>query len=328
MTTATPRREFLKQSATAAAVAMVGGATLAPEAEAAPGRPVVTAHRDVPIVDCHQHLWDLNQFKLPWLGGAPAILSRTYLPAHYRHETAGLNVVKSVYMEVDVAPEEQVKEAEHLLRIIEDESNTTVGAVISGRPGSPDFKAYADRFKDEPRIKGFRRVLHPSDLPKGHCLEPQFVKSVQHMGEIGKSFDIVIRNTEISDGAKLADACPGTRFILDHCGNGSVQAMDRSQWRRDISDIAQRENVICKISGIIANADPVNWKYSDLEPLIKHCISEFGWGRVIFASDWPVCTLTAKLREWVACLKWIVRDESAENVRKLFHDNAVAFYQL
>ena len=326
MTATTPRREFLKQGA-AAALAMSAGAALAPEARSAEptrGHP----HPNVPIVDCHQHLWDLNRFWLPWLETAPPILSRSYLPPHYAHETAGLHLAKSIYMEVDLAPEQQLAEAEWVIGQCEDDSTPTVAAVISGRPIQPAFRAFAARFKDSPYIKGFRRVLHPPSLPRGHCLQPEFVKNMRFLGEIGKSYDIVIRNTEISDGAKLAELCPDTRFILDHCGNGDVQAKDRSQWRRDIASIARRPNVICKISGIIASADHDHWKYEDLEPLVKHCIAEFGWDRVIFAGDWPVCTLTAPLREWVACLKWIVRDAKPEQVRKLFHDNAVAFYGL
>ena len=103
------------------------------------------------------------------------------------------------------------------------------------------------------------------------------------------------------DAAKLIDACPDTRFVLDHCGNADVQAKDRSQWQRDLAAVAERKNVVCKVSGIVASAKPGQWTADDLAPIIRHVQKVFGPDRVMFASDWPVCTLAATLPEWVDC---------------------------
>ena len=92
--------------------------------------------------------------------------------------------------------------------------------------------------------------------------------------------------------------------------------------------IAKRDNVICKISGIVASAEPGAWTPDDLAPVINHCLESFGKDRVMFASDWPVCTLVATYRQWVEALKTVVQDWNEDDRRKLFHDNAVRFYEL
>jgi predicted TIM-barrel fold metal-dependent hydrolase len=310
------RREFLKQTAAAAAVVTLGGVTMSAEKK----------EDAISIVDTHHHLWDLKKFRLPWTSGVPK-LNRSFVMKDYDEATKGLNVVKSVYMEVDVTPEQRVEEAEYVIEICKSKKTPMRAAVISGEPSAPDLKDYMKQFKDSPTIKGVRRVLHPDSLPPGHCLKPEFIKGVRLLGEMGKTYDIVIRHAELGDAAKLVDACPDTRFILDHCGNANVQMPDMTQWKKDIHALAQRKNLICKVSGIIASAKP-NWKPADLAPFIQHVIAEFGWNRVVFGGDWPVCTLTASYKQWVDALKEIVSDATPEQKRKLFHDNAVRFYGL
>jgi predicted TIM-barrel fold metal-dependent hydrolase len=281
----------------------------------------------IPIVDTHQHLWDLNKFRLPWIkAGSP--LAKSFVMDDYRKTTAGLNVVKAVYMEVDVDPTQQTAEAEYITDICKRGDSPTVAAVISGRPASDGFKKYITQFKDNRYIKGVRQVLHGEGTPAGYCLNEQFIKSVRLLGELGMSFDLCLRSGELLDGAKLIDACPDTRFILDHCGNANVQAKGRSQWQRDIAVVAKRTQVVCKISGIVASAKSGAWTADDLAPIINHTLEVFGPERVMFGGDWPVCTLAASYKQWVEALKSIVRSRSTQEQRKLFHDNAVRFYGL
>lgn len=203
-------------------------------------------------------------------------------------------------------------------------------AVISGRPNSPEFKAYISKYADNKYIKGVRQVLHGDSTPAGYCLQPQFVKSVQLLGELGKSFDLCLRAGEILDGVKLVDQCPKTRFIVDHCGNMDVQSKDetlRAKWMQGMREMAQRPNVVCKISGIIVTA-PKQWTPDDLAPNMNFTMDTFGKDRIMFAGDWPVCTLRAAYRQWLEALQTIVKNWSSADKRKLFHDNAVQFYGL
>ena len=281
------------------------------------------------IVDTHQHLWDLQKFNLPWTKGN-TVLGKSFVTADYLAATKGLHVDKSVYMEVDVHPSQQVQEAEYVIDLCQRKDNPMVAAVISGRPASAEFKAYITKFKGSPYIKGVRQVLHGDDTPAGYCLDKQFVKSLQLLGELGMSFDLCMRSGELADAEKLVAQCPKTKFIVDHCGNMSVQESDEKQrgvWMDGMKALAQHENTVCKISGIVATAKK-DWKPADLQPNISYSMKTFGPDRVMFGGDWPVCTLAATYRQWVEALQSIVADVPATEQRKLFHDNAVKFYGL
>jgi predicted TIM-barrel fold metal-dependent hydrolase len=288
-----------------------------------------------PIIDTHQHLWDLDKFRLAWLDREPS-LKRSYRMEDYLRVTGELKegsgslapagVVKAIYMEVDVMPEQQQAEADFILSVCRAGNTPTVAAVVSGRPASEEFAAYARQFKGSRYIKGIRQVLHGPTTPAGYCLDPRFIAGIRLLGELELSFDLCFRSAELPDAANLVDACPDTRFILDHCGNANVQSRDLSAWRRGIAALAKRKNVVGKVSGIVAFAKPGSWTADDLAPVINHTLEVFGPDRVMFGGDWPVCTLAASYKQWVDALRTIVRGRPEAEQRKLFHDNAAAFY--
>lgn len=316
----------------------------------------------LPIIDTHQHLWDLSVFDMPWLADAPT-LNRSFVTSDYLAATAGLNVVKTVYMEVDVSAAQKVTEAEHLIELCAADDNPTAAAVLGGTVTSADFGDYIRRFAGSPAIKGVRQVLHGPGTPQGTCLAPQFVENVRLLGELGLCFDLCMRPSELGDGVKLAQQCPDTRFVVDHCGNGDPYLIsgilpgtraggdagqadsnltisdhtdrddpfwhDPQQWKDGIDALAALPNTICKISGIIARTRP-GWTAADLAPAVNHCLDSFGPDRVVFGGDWPVCTLgaDATYRAWAEALKEIIAGRSETEQRKLLHDNAAAFYEL
>jgi predicted TIM-barrel fold metal-dependent hydrolase len=314
------RRDFL-----AASAATIAAAPL----PAAEDKPMI------PVVDTHQHLWNLDELKLAWFDPKTPegkILGHSFTPKEYAEATAGLNVVKAVYMEVDVVPEQQQKEADYVIELCKSGKTPTCAAVVSGRPNSDGFKKYASQFKDSKYVKGIRQVLHVPSTPAGYCLDEKFVKGIQLLGELGLSFDMCVRPAELPDFAKLADKCPGTRFILDHCGNGNLKhtPAEREQWKKDMADIATRKNLVGKVSGFIASA-PERGKATpeQLAPIINHTLEVFGPDRVMFGGDWPVVLLGAeKYADWLTALKIVVKDRPADEQKKLFHDNAVKFYGL
>lgn len=278
----------------------------------------------LPIIDTHQHLWDLRKFRLPWIKKGHK-LDRNYLISDYLAATKGLGVVQAVYMEVDVAPEQQLAEAEEVAAVCKRGDTPTRAAVISGRPASDDFADYIKRFKGSPYVKGLRQVLHGEGTKPGYCLDRKFIAGVRLLGDLGLRYDLCMRHAELPDGARLVGECKGTRFVLDHCGNPDLKRHER--WKKDLAALARHENVVCKVSGVVASAPP-GWKAEDLAPVVNHTLDTFGPDRVMFGGDWPVCTKAATYKQWVEALKAIVRDRGAAEQRKLFHDNAVAFYGL
>ena len=289
------------------------------------GRELVTAER-IPIVDTHQHLWDLRKFKLAWQKEPPySKLTRNYLLPEYITATEGLPVVKTIYMEVDAPTEHRVTEAECISGLCHQQDNRLVAAVIGGRPASDHFAEYLARFKENRCIKGVRDILF--ETPE-RCLDPPFLRGVRLLGELGMSFDIETSATGLVHATKLAAACRETQFILDHCGNPNIKSGDITKWKHATAKMAKEKNVVVKISGILSGVEKDAWGPEDLVPAIDHLWNEFGPDRMIFGSDWPVVTLKASYRQWVDALRQVVAKRSLADQRKLFHDNAVKLYDL
>ena len=278
----------------------------------------------VEIVDTHLHLWDRTRLRLPWIErGSP--LDRNFTMDDYRQARDGLHVVKAVYMEVDVADDDKRAEADFVLDICRQANTPMVGAVIGGRPAADGFRAYLEPLRNNRFLKGVRQVLHADSTPPGTGTQQAFLRGVRLLGEWGLRFDLCMRPADLGDAIRIVEACPDTRFVLDHCGNGPIYADNRDQWRRDIERLARIDRVMCKISGIVVQARP-GWRPDDLAPVINHCLASFGPDRVMFAGDWPVCTRAATFRQWVEALQAIVRERPLQERRKLFHDNSVRFY--
>ena len=280
------------------------------------------------ITDTHQHLWDRTRFDLPWLANATEPLSRSHVPDDYATATQGLGITRTIYMEVDVRHDQREAEAKYVYGLCADPKNPMVGAVVGGDPAAEGFRAYLDAITS-PHLKGVRQVLH-GGLSQGYCLGAGFVAGVQELGQRGLRFDLCLRSGELADGAALARKCPETRFILDHCGNAPVTGTDAEidAWKRGLQKVAACSNTVVKLSGIIAGTKPGVPFVEQLAPFMNTTLDTFGPERVMFASDWPVCTLRARLAEWVKTLKAIVASRPESEQRKLFAENADRFYSL
>jgi len=277
------------------------------------------------IVDTHQHLWDLQQFRYSWVRSLPA-LDRSFRMADYLDAARGLEVVKSVHLEADVDEAFILQETEHLLKLADRSDNPLEAIVAPARPESPDFKSYIDRIARYQRIKGIRRVLHTQPDSLGR--DSTFVKNVASLSSYGLSFDLCVLARQLPIAINLVSQCPDVTFILDHCGVPQVKEKLLDPWRSHVAEIAKFPNVACKVSGLVAYAYPLSWTAEDLRPFIEHVIATFGWDRVMFGSDWPVCTLSATFGQWVDALTLITREAGELNQKKLFHDNAIRFYRL
>jgi predicted TIM-barrel fold metal-dependent hydrolase len=287
------------------------------------------------IVDTHQHLWDLDRFSYAWIeaqaapegpaSGRPR-LKRSFRMADYLEATSGLGVEKSVHLEADVDQPYMLDETRQVLTLADQPDNPLAAVVACARPESANFRRYLDQIAPHPRLKGIRRILHtqPDDLGQSQT----FRDNVRSLDGYGLSFDICVLARQLPIAIELVEYCPEVRFILDHCGVPQVKERILDPWRHNLRRIAAFPNVVCKVSGIVAYADPDHWTPEDLRPYVEQVIECFGWDRVMFGSDWPVCTLSASFRQWVEALSQLTGDAGETNRSKLFYENAVRVYRL
>lgn len=276
------------------------------------------------IVDTHQHLWDLDKFTYTWTKGN-ATLNRSFRVTDYQAATKGLEIHKTVFLECDVDEQFQVDEAKYICSLADQKGSKLAGVVASSRPEKSGFEEYLAKIA-HPQLKGIRRILHV--VPDDTIDKPGFIDNVNRLEKHNLSFDICVLARQLPLAIRLIERCPGVQFVLDHCGNPRIAEKEFSPWKDWIAEVASHPNVVGKISGIITNATAKKWTPNDLKPYVDHMIRSFGWDRVMFGSDWPVCILNGTYKKWVEALMVVTREYGEEKQRKLFQENAERVYRL
>lgn len=277
------------------------------------------------IIDTHLHIVDRSVLRYPWLSAAPA-LDRDFSYADYAREARRCGISGTLHMEVDVDPADIEAETAYVAKQAAAPSSLLRGAIASGRPENSDFADYLDRARSNPVVKGFRRVLHVvgDDVSQGAL----FRENVARLAGTGLTFDLCVLPRQLPLAIALVDSAPDVQFVLDHCGVPDIKRDAVHPWREHMTEIARRPNVVGKVSGVVAYADPESWTVDVLRPWVEHTIGVFGWDRVVWGSDWPVCTLGGGLSTWVAATHALVSGASADERRKLFSGNARRIWKL
>ena len=273
------------------------------------------------IIDTHLHLVDRGRFRYPWLD-AMAALDRDWSIEAYRAQADDAGIDTALFMEADVAAADRAGETAWAAAL----PAPLAGVIAACRPEADSFAAELDRLVENSAMRGLRRILHTSPDALGQA--PLFAENLRRLAAHGLTFDLCVLARQLPIATALAAACPDVQFVLDHCGVPDVRARALDPWRADISALARLPNVACKVSGLIAYADPERCSAEDLRPFVEHVVAGFGWDRVVWGSDWPVCTLTADLTRWVAATHELLAGTTEGEKAKLLHANAARLYRL
>jgi L-fuconolactonase len=281
----------------------------------------------LPIVDAHVHLWNPEQFSMPWLANIPR-LNRSYGLQDYREQTQGLPIVGMVYIEVGVEPQETLHEASHIAGLAQEEQR--LQAIVAAAPverGMAVREHLESLLAISPLIKGVRRNLQDETEPN-FCLQPDFVAGVRLLTEYNLSFDLCIKHWQLPGVIELVSRCPDTAFILDHLGKPDIKQRQLDSWQTDLRRLAELPNVVCKISGMVTEAHHERWQLADLEPFVNVALESFGEERVLFGSDWPVLLLASTNRRWYEALETFTTRLPLQTRHKLWSENAQHFYRM
>jgi predicted TIM-barrel fold metal-dependent hydrolase len=275
-------------------------------------------------IDTHLHLLYPDHFRYDWTSGFPMLDGRAFRLEDFRADSGAGEITASIFMEVDVPAVQSISEAAFFCALAEEPANRICGVIAACRPEDPDFAAHLEACA-HPRLVGYRRVLHTQ--PDELSTTPRFRDNIALIGRAGLTFDLCLLPRQLATGAALVDACPDTRFILDHCGVPDIASGDLGLWRDQLREVSKRPNLSCKISGIIAYAGG-EITAETLRPVVEHTIECFGWDRVVWGSDWPVCNLTRGLRAWKDLLDGILAECADPERAALYGANARRIYRL
>jgi predicted TIM-barrel fold metal-dependent hydrolase len=284
----------------------------------------------VEIVDSHVHFWDPAELHYPWLEAVPP-LDRAFGPADYAAAAGVVPITKVVFVEANCRPEEARREVQLIERLAGAEpriAGIVAFADLTQGSGAADrgLEQTLDALATSPRVKGIRHNIQGQ--PAGFCLQPAFVRGVQAVGRRGLAFDLCATHDQLRDVADLVRQCPDTRFVLDHCGKPAIRAGRLDPWRADVARVAAHENVWCKLSGLLTEADPEDQRDDTLIPYAACVVECFGSERVMYGSDWPVLTVAGSYCDWYGFTDRFTAGWSATERRRFYADTAVRVYGL
>ena len=283
--------------------------------------------QNIPIIDAHVHLWNPQVFPMPWLTEVPAI-NYPFGLAEYDAQTGKQPISGMVYVEVDVAPQFALLEAEHVVELAAQDSRLLGIVATAPVHYGKQVRVYLDALRKlGPLIKGVRRnVQGERDLR--FCLQPTFIQGVQLLAEYGYSFDICIRHEQLPAVTELVQRCPSVMFILDHCGKPNIREHMLDPWRTDLARLAALPNVWCKLSGLLTESDLQQWQISDLVPYVTHVLEVFGAQRILYGGDWPVVLQAGSYTQWVETVTQLIAHLPEAAQHAILAENAQHFYRL
>ena len=251
----------------------------------------------------------------------------TFSTKPYATEAKRCGIAAALHMEVDVDPNEIEAEIGYIQGLSKKPGNLITGAIAACRPEEAGFAAYLERQRANPFVKGFRRVLHvvPDDVSEGAL----FRENIKRLGETGLSFDLCVLPHQIPNAIALADLAPDVQFILDHCGvpaiaSGAVPAV-AGQYERD------RQTPECDRQDVPASSPMRRRKAGPSKPCVPMSSTRShssDGGRVVWGSDWPVCTLGGGLSTWTAATHALLAGCSQTERDQLLSGNAKRIWRL
>ena len=276
-------------------------------------------------VDAHHHLWDPAQGDYPWMTGRFAPLRREYTAADLLPELTAHGITATVVVQARAA----ARETADLLAL------TTRHRFLAGVVGWADLPsaqvarqlaALRTGYGGQ-RLVGVRHDASAEPDP-GWLLRGDVRRGLDAVADAGLAFDLEVTPRELAAAARVAAAHPDLRFVLDHLGKPPVAAGGSALWRRGFAQLAALGNVWCKLSGLVTEADWARWTEADLAPYLAEAVRRFGPGRLLFGSDWPVCTLAASYRQVLTAVRRGLPPLNRPDMENIFGLNASAVYRL
>ncbi|WOO42703.1 amidohydrolase [Rubellicoccus peritrichatus] len=282
--------------------------------------------KDIPIFDTHQHLIMANYWPYSWTKGLEPLEGHSFDYEAYLDASAGTGIAGTLFMETTPDDPYWNEETQYTLSMAANPDTLVRGVIANCRPEDEGtFEASIESI-GSPYLKGLRRILHvvSDEISK----QPAFVKGVRKIGEWDLTFDMCFFARQLPLALQLAKQCENTQFIIDHCGVPDIASDAFDPWREDIRALSELPNVVCKVSGVMAYCKPGEASATAVRPYVEHSIECFGWDRVVWGGDWPVCLLNTSLKSWVDVSRELVANESEDNQRKLFYQNAERIYKV
>lgn len=273
-------------------------------------------------IDAHQHFWKFDPVRDSWITEDMNVIRRDFLPEDLEP------LLKDNGFDGCVVVQSDQSEAENSFQIANAEKYAFVKAVV----GWVDLQAEnveerLSNYAQFSKLKGFRHVLQ-GEADRALMLHPDFKRGISKLKKFGYTYDILIFPDQLAYTKEFVAAFPDQPFVIDHIAKPHIKDRKISEWEKDIKAVAAHENVYCKISGMVTEADWENWETTDFDPYLDVIVGAFGTERIMFGSDWPVCQVAASYHQVVRLVKDYFGSFTPNEQALFFGGNASTFYGL
>lgn len=274
-------------------------------------------------IDAHQHFWKFEPVRDNWITADMSVIARDFLPVDLlplldRNNIDGTVLVQTCHTEEDNRFMLELAEKNNFIKGI-------VGWVnLQSITVEDKLKYYHDNY---PKIKGFRHVLQ-ADPDEQLMLRESFKNGISVLNKYNFTYDILIYPKHLKYAADLAAQFPDQKFVIDHLAKPHIKAKNIESWKKDIVVLSKYQNVFCKVSGMLTEADWYSWRTEDFTPCLDVVFNAFSINRVMYGSDWPVCKLAGGYNRAMEILQIYASRLSENEQEQFFGGNAIEFYDL
>jgi len=273
-------------------------------------------------IDSHQHFWKYSAVNHSWITDDMKLLRKNFLPEDLKPVLEANGFDGCVLVQADQTLEENDFQLQNAERY--DFIKGVVGWVDLQ---ATDISEQLERLSKYDKLKGFRHVLQ-GEQDRALMLKPGFLNGIGKLSQFGFTYDILIFPDQLKYAATLVKQFPDQRFVLDHIAKPDIKNGKIADWKADIMELAKYENIFCKVSGMVTEADWAEWMPADFTPYLDVIFGAFGTNRVLFGSDWPVCLVAADYAQVVGLMERYMSGFSESERQGFWGGNAVNFYNL
>ena len=275
-----------------------------------------------PRIDSHQHFWRYHPTHHSWMTSEMEILKRDYFPEEL------LPLLRSANLDGCVAVQASQTEEENIFLL----SLAAQHDFIKGIVGWVDLQSdkLAERlayYKKFEKLKGFRHIIQ-DELDIDFMLHPNFLRGVGQLSAFGYTYDILIYPMHLPNAITFVNQFPEQLFVVDHLAKPCIRDRKMEPWKDDLKKLARHKNMFCKISGMVTEANWTQWTKADFIPYMDSVVDSFGFDRIMFGSDWPVCTVASSYTEMYEVVFGYFSQFSVSEQDKFYGQNASRFYNL
>lgn len=280
----------------------------------------------LPFVDAHVHFWDPALLPYPWLS-AQAAIARAHVPADLRAEVGDEMPRHVIFVQAECDRARSLDEVAWVEGLARAEPHIAAIVAFAPMDQGPKTALVLDQLHGKALVRGIRHLIQDDADPEV-CRRPAYVAGVRSVGGRGLCFELCLRHEQMPAVIELVRRCPDTCFILDHAGKPDIRAAKLDPWRAHIRELATFPHVVCKLSGLVTEADAAAWRLEQLRPFVDHLLACFGPARLLFGSDWPVVKLASSYARWLETARSLLDHLPHTDLDAVFFDNARRTYRL